>query len=298
MTRRQRRRQPTLEEQVQGEKVPSVTLIFIGLLIGLAGALYYAWIINPVVFTDANPSRFSDQYRTDYVLMVSQSFATDGNVELARQRLQVLGDENENQLVSNLLERFVRERRPSAQIESLAYLAQNMGVEGATVALFAPTPISNAATTPTPIPSPTSFATIEPTATSQPSPTPFATIEPTATPEPTAVSQTNYRLLNQERVCDDSTPPRIEVITLDALLVPLAGVQVQVQWQDGSDQFVTGFQPDIALGYGDFTMSSNTSYTISMMDGSPEVSGLRIEPCDDGTAGSWRLTFQNLVVRQ
>ncbi len=295
MTRR--RHQPTLEDRVQGDKIPAVTLLFLGLLLGLAGTLYYAWIVNPVVFSDANASRFNDFHRTDYVLMVSQSFAVDDDVERARQRLQVLDTENENQVVASLLERFVRERRPSAQIESLAFLAQHMGVESSTVALFAPTPIGNIEPTPIPSPSPTSANIIQPTATSQPSPTPFATLEPTATPEPTAVSQTNYRLLNQERICDNS-PSRIEVITLDALLVPLAGVEVQVQWQEQTDQFVTGFQPDKEPGYGDFTMSPNSSYTVSIVEGSPEVSGLRIEPCDDSTVSSWRLTFQNLVVRQ
>ncbi|MCP5097987.1 MAG: hypothetical protein GY943_20760, partial [Chloroflexi bacterium] len=48
------------------------------------------------------------------------------------------------------------------------------------------------------------------------------------------------------------------------------------------------------LGAGDFSMETAVSYTILLAEGSQEVSGLRVEPCDDGFAGGWQLTFQNL----
>jgi hypothetical protein len=109
-----------------------------------------------------------------------------------------------------------------------------------------------------------------------------------------------FRLLSQERVCDDDVPsPRIEVVTVDALLEPLAGVEVIVSWDGGSDRFFTGFQPEMGPGYGDFTMSPDVSYSVVLAPGSPTVSGLRVEPCtaaEGGLPGGWRLTFQNLTV--
>jgi hypothetical protein len=297
MSRRSRRQPPSLPEQVQGRAMPAISLILFGLIVGLGGALYYAWIISPVTFTEASPARFSDEYKTDYILLVSQNFVADGDLELAQQRLSALAVPNEAQVVADLLERFVRERRPSAHIQSLAILAQNLGVEGATIALFAPTPIGGATATSTAIPSPTTANLPTATPTRSPTLTPFATIPPSPTIFPTSTSQPNYRLLDQERVCEDEPTLRLEVVTLDALLNQQPGIEVQIQWQDGTDHFVTGFNPNQGLGYGDFTMTADTSYTVSLLEGSPEISGLRIEPCDNGVPGGWRLTFQDLVLR-
>jgi hypothetical protein len=87
------------------------------------------------------------------------------------------------------------------------------------------------------------------------------------------------------------------VVTQDALLNELPGVEVLVSWEGGSDHFFTGFKPELGLGYGDFTMDPEVSYTIVLADGSPEISGMRIERCDNGLDGGWLLTFQNLILR-
>ena len=298
---RQPRRPLPPEPVVARPSLPALSLIFLGLVLGLGGALYYAWIINPVVLIDASPARFSPEYKAEYILLVSQSFAVNGDLAQAEQRLTALGEINAAQTVANLLERFVRERRPSAQITSLAALAQKLGVENQAVALFAPTPAgglaASATATATPVvndPTPTlAQSTVEPTPTLIPTAVPSPSPRPSATPQPT------YRLLNQQPVCDEEPAPRLEVITLDALLVPLAGVEVLVHWDEGSDHFVTGFRPDREAGYGDFTMTAGTTYRVQLADGSPEISGLRVETCEGtGLAGGWRLTFQNLILRQ
>ena len=297
-----RRRSASQKRDVVGERpsLPAISLIFLGLILGLGGALYYAWIIDPIVLVDASPARFSPEYKAEYILLVSQSLAADGDVERAQQRLDALGEANVAQTVSDLLEQFVRERRPSAHVTAIANLAQKLGVETQAVALFAPTPSGGVLPSPTPTATPES---IEPTATSprinpSPSPTLIPTAVPTDTPEPTATPQPNYRLLNQQQVCEEEPAPRLEVITFDALLVPLAGVEVLVNWDGGSDRFVTGFKPEQGEGYGDFTMTADTTYTVHLADGSPEIGDLQVEVCEaTGQLGGWRLTFQNLVLR-
>jgi hypothetical protein len=77
----------------------------------------------------------------------------------------------------------------------------------------------------------------------------------------------------------------------------LPGVEVWVQWDGGSDRFFTGFKPSLGEGAGDFTMSPDTSYTVVLAEGSPEIGGLRIETCANGQAGGWQLTFQNLILQ-
>jgi hypothetical protein len=106
--------------------------------------------------------------------------------------------------------------------------------------------------------------------------------------------------LGQERVCDETAPaPRIEVVVVDAFLEQLPGVEVIVQWNEGEDHFFTGFKPELGMGYGDFQMSPEVSYSVFLVEGSPTVSGLRIEDCEAGEGGlpgGWRLSFQNTDV--
>ncbi|MCA9957559.1 MAG: hypothetical protein KC443_00910 [Anaerolineales bacterium] len=297
-TPRHRRRRSTTPSLVgeDGPRIAATGLLLIGLVIGLTVGLVYAWLIDPVVYVDAIPARLGEDYKAEYIFLVSQSYAADGDWERAQRRLQALDDADLPGRVDALLESYLLQQKPPDVIRNLAELAQQLGAEGTAVSLFAPTPLSGAPTptpiftaTPAALPTDTPSPTATPTNTPPPTPTPF----PTAQPSPTA--QPDYRLLNQERLCDrDEDVLRIEVITYDALLNELPGIEVLVTWQGGEDTFFTGFKPAFGPGYGDFTMQPDVSYSVQLLDGSPEVSGLRIEPCESGQVGGWRLSFQNL----
>lgn len=268
--------------------------LLLSLAIGLIGGLYYAWVVDPIVFTDASPARFSDRYREEYIILVSQSYAVNENWPLAQQRLVALEDPDIAETVNSLLETAVRQNRPAPLLEQLAVVARQLGAQGQAIALFAPTlPPSNVQPTPTPAFETTPTNTPPPVATATntavPIPTGTATRPATATPQP------NYRLTEQTRLCrDDEAITQIEVIVLDAFLNDLPGVEIEVTWQSGQDRFFTGFKPENGRGYADFEMSPDISYTVRLPDGSPEVSGLRLEECASGFSGGWQLTFQNL----
>ncbi len=287
----QRRRQRSLPFW---RRLSTTGWLLLSLVIGLVGGLYYAWIVDPVVFTDASPARFNDRYREEYIILVSQSYAVNGNWPLAQQRLAALDDPDIAQTVNDLLETAVRQQRPAPLLEQLAVVARQLGAEGQAIALFAPTlPATNLQPTPTAAiattPTNTPLPITTPTDTPIPTPTGTATRPATATPQP------NYRLTEQTRLCDDDEAiSRIEVIVLDAFLNDSPGIEIEVNWQNGSDHFFTGFKPENGRGYADFEMSPDTSYTVYLPDGSPEVSGLRIEECASGLSGGWQLTFQNL----
>ncbi len=271
--------------------------LLLSLVIGLAGGLYYAWVVDPVIFTDASPARFNDRYREEYIILVSQSYAVNENWPLAQQRLAALDDPEIAQTVNDLLETAVRQQRPAPLLEQLAVVARQLGAEGQAIALFAPTLPANDLQ-----PTPTSAIVTTPTNTPPPAATPTDTPIPTstgtATRPATATPQPNYRLTEQTRLCDDDESiSRIEVIVLDAFLNDLPGIEIEVSWQNGSDRFFTGFKPENGRGYADFEMSPDISYTVRLTDGSPEVSGLRIEECASGFNGGWQLTFQNLRER-
>jgi hypothetical protein len=275
-------------------RLSSTGWLLLSLVIGLIGGLYYAWLVDPVIFTDASPARFSDQYREEYIILVSQSYAVNENWPLAQQRLAALDDPEIAQTVNDLLETAVRQQRPAPLLEQLAVVARQLGAEGQAIALFAPTlPATNLQPTPTPaiVTTPTNTPPPAATPTNTPIPAPIGT----ATRPATATPQPNYRLTEQTRLCDDEEAiNQIEIIVLDTFLNDMPGIEIEVSWQNGSDRFFTGFKPENGRGYADFEMSPDVSYTVRLPDGSPEVSGLRIEECASGLNGGWQLTFQNL----
>jgi hypothetical protein len=273
-------------------------LLLLGLVLGLAGGLFYAWVISPVVYVDAGPARLNERYTEEYIFLVGQSYALTGDWETAQQRLAALELEDLPQRVAALFEKYLREGRPAAYVRNLALLTQRVGGQSPALSLFGPTPQAPPVTPTQAPPGPTATPTLlpTPTFTRPPSRTPPPTLTPSPTPIPTATPQPAFRLLSQERVCDEEAPaPRIEVVAVDAELEPLAGVQVLVTWEGGSDRFFTGFQPERGPGYGDFVMEPDVSYSVSLAEGSPTIGGLRVEPCPEaegGLPGGWRLTFE------
>lgn len=308
MFRSKRYRSPGEQQQREEAEAPpriaAASFILLGLIIGVAGGLIYTWIINPVIYVDAEPEGLSDRYKDEYVFLVSQNFAATGDWDAAQARLEALEDPNLTRRVADLFEQYLREGRPAGHVRNLAILTRRVGGDSPALSLFGPTPMPPPVT-----PEPTATANTPtatllptPTLTRQPSRTPQPTLTPTPTPIPTATPRPIYRLLSQERLCDAGGPaPRIEVLVVDALLDPLAGAEVLVTWEGGSDRFFTGFQPDQDPGYGDFVMEPDVSYSVAMAEGSPTIGGLRIEACPPASGdhpGGWRLTFQNLTVNE
>ncbi len=281
----------------RGPRLSVASLTFIGLFIGAVIGLYYAWIVEPVVFTEASPARLSDRFQEEYILLISQSYEADGDWEKAEERLVALGHPAVVETVANQLEEFLRRGEPAPVLKSLAILAARLGIQNQAISIFAPLPTS----TPLSV-SASSSAGLDPQIqeTQAPTRTPRPTLTPTPAPSATLVPV--FRLLDREQLCDSFTAiDWIEVIAVDPFLEPLPGAEVLVTWEDGSDHFFTGFQPELGLGYGDFTMSPNVSYTIEMAEGSQLVGDLAIVRCDDfggGQTGGWRLTFQNTDVIQ
>lgn len=281
----------------RGPRLSTASLTLLGLIIGVAIGLYYAWIVEPVVFTESSPARLSRRYQEEYILLISQSYEANGNWDKAEDRLLAMGDPDMASRVADQLEDFLRRGEPAPVLKSLAILAARLGVQNPAIAAFAPLPTST----------PRAEA-VASSARSQsqlqetlaPTPTPRPTLTPT--PVPSATVLPVFRLLEREQLCESFEDiDRIEVIAVDSFLEPLPGAEVLVTWENGSDRFFTGFQPELGLGYGDFTLSPDITYTVEMAEGSQIVSDLRLEICDGfggGQTGGWRLTFQNTDVIQ
>lgn len=65
-------------------------LFFLVILIGITGSLYYLWILKPASSADIAPAALSIDYKTDYVLMVAESYRLTSDLNQAVNRLSTL----------------------------------------------------------------------------------------------------------------------------------------------------------------------------------------------------------------
>ena len=63
----------------------------IAILIGVAGGLFYGWVISPAEFTNTTPETLRIDYKTDYVLMVSEIYHQRKDLNLAINQLSMVG---------------------------------------------------------------------------------------------------------------------------------------------------------------------------------------------------------------
>lgn len=81
----------------------------IAILIGAALGLAYGWLVSPVRYVDTSPDTLRVDYKTDYILMVAESYRSDDDLALAMRRLALLGDQPPNAMVLQAIE-FAQEQ--------------------------------------------------------------------------------------------------------------------------------------------------------------------------------------------
>jgi hypothetical protein len=101
-------------------------LFFVTLAFGAAAGLYYGWAVDPVEYTDTSPSSMRIDFKADYVLMVAEAYAADGNITLAIRRLGVLGEPTPELSVNKALQFAISVNPPYSQadlalMQALAY---------------------------------------------------------------------------------------------------------------------------------------------------------------------------------
>lgn len=78
--------------------------IIITVIIGIALGITYGWLISPVEYSNVTPELLRSDFRTDYVLMVAETYHVDQNPEHASQKLAILGSEEPTILASQAYE--------------------------------------------------------------------------------------------------------------------------------------------------------------------------------------------------
>ncbi len=265
-------------------------LLLIGLILGGGGGVWYAWFLNPVNLVDVDPGQLNATDQRAYVLLVSEAYLQDQDLERARSRLQPLRARDVATLVSEQADLALLNGDAASEVRALATLAEALGGNPLAAEVFSGT------SQPTSMPEPitATFAGI-PTVTStpeQPTETPTLLI-PTATATPDFLVETQLELVALEQVCEDDYPSgRIEVYVDDALERGMPGLAVQVDWVGNQDTFFTGLKPEKSAGYGDFQMESNQIYTVTLVGLAEPVVGIDSAPCFTDSGVSQLPTYQ------
>ncbi|HEX9027720.1 MAG TPA: hypothetical protein VF823_01015, partial [Anaerolineales bacterium] len=120
-------------------------------------------------------------------------------------------------------------------------------------------------------------------------------LAPSITPSPT--SGAPFVLSGDpKQVCDANLKRSLIMVEArDAAGQPVPGLEVIVTWNGGEGHFFTGLQPDRGLGYGDYEMAPDVTYTVHVADGGQPVPDLKAGQCTGSAGaqflGSWSLVF-------
>ena len=297
-----------------------------GLVMGVALGLAYAWIIQPVQYTNTPPSSLRADFKEQYRTMIALAYLANNDLVRARARLDLLQDQDLYRLLAEQAQRKLAQGSYPEEARALGLLAVALGQASAPPAqmsttqpgaevtpstpatlpasptipamTLSPTPIltmtlassSVATTTRTTPGAPAVTGTTRASPTSSPTGTPLPTRTPTPTPGAPFV------LERQQLVCNPNLAEAlIQVEVFDAAEQPVPGVEVIVTWDSGENHFFTGFKPEISLGYADFSMTPGVVYTLRLAEGGQIIPGLTPTECEspDGERywGAWKLTF-------
>lgn len=286
--------------------------VMLALLAGLGLGLAYAWVISPRAITDATPASLRADFKDQYRSLVAAAFAATGNLPRAQARLALVGDSDPIEVLNAQAQRMRAVTAGDGQFEhadQVAALAlaldgdannapvststpETVQVESASTLTFEPPPTELpliGTEMPESLETPEIIDTLPVETTSVPTPRPTHT----ATPEPGEP----FALAGQETICDPNLPDSLlQILVLNPNRRQLAGVEILITWDGGSEQFFTGLKPELGNGYADYIMTPETTYTVQLARGSDAALGITAPTCQtpDGESypGSIKLTFQ------
>jgi hypothetical protein len=108
---------------------PKRWLLFVlAILTGTGIGLYYGWVISPVRYVDTTPTTLRADFRTDYTLMVAETYQAEQNLDNAARRLAILGSQPPAQIVISALDFANKNNYSPADIALLQNLSLAMQV--------------------------------------------------------------------------------------------------------------------------------------------------------------------------
>ena len=279
-----------------------VWLLLLALLIGIGLGLVYSWLISPVRVVDSEPIALRADFKDQYRSVISAAYSGTGNLERAKVRLALLGDQNSVEALNAQAQRLMA----GGDFQNADHLAVLSAALLGMVDVVNPAPSQISQPDPKIVPtqiieSPTKISTAQiiPTETPEFIATEIVVIASTPRPTRTLVPTqgASFKLIVQESICDSNLPDGLlQILVMNSRRKQLAGIEIRVTWDAGNDQFFTGLKPELGNGYADFLMTPNTAYTVQLAKGSDISSGLFTQVCQtpsgESFLGGYKLTFQ------
>ncbi len=276
-------------------------VVVVGLLLGLAGGLITTWFVVPLTYVDTYPPMLAPRYRQDWARMVVWGYAIEGNWDRTQVRLLNLAEDEVATVATDVLNRAVVLGHPMEVIQRIARLAADYGASGPGVAVYLDGgDMLIDGTLPVVPPAPSASSDLTPTPSSQaPTVTPTATrrSRPTVTPTPLPTPEPPFRVVSQTLTC--ALEPVIAISLEVSRTVEVRGREVSEQvglpmreiwliWESGADRAITGFRPEIGLGYADFDVEPGHVYNLYIDSPTgPPVLTVQIEPCPPDEGAGW-----------
>ena len=276
-------------------------VVVVGLLLGLAGGLITTWFVVPLTYVDTYPPMLAPRYRQDWARMVVWGYAIEGNWDRTQVRLLNLAEDEVAAAATDVLNHAVVLGHPLEVIQRIARLAADYGASGPGVAVYLDGGGMLIDTTPPVVPpAPSGSSALTPTlAGSVPTVTPTATrrSRPTVTPTLLPTPEPPFRIVSQTLTC--ALEPVIAISLEVSRTLEVRGREISEQvglpmreiwliWESGADRAITGFRPDIGLGYADFDVEPGHAYNLYIDSPTgPPVLTVQIEPCPPDEGEGW-----------
>ena len=287
---------------MMGRRVLFTSLL--ALLAGFGLGLAYSWLISPVQYVGAEPRLLRNDFKDEYRSTIAAAFFSNPDLERARVRLALLGDEDPYQALTAQAQRMLAAGEPDEAVSKIALLASALQESPPLAVNPFPTETMGSARSPEPTSqaADTETATVEPpepTAETDPTSTPglllTATPRPSRTPTPTLGAP--YQLVGEETVCDPELEEGLlQVVVIDLSRRQIPGAEIIISWNSGEEHIFPGLKPEIGHGYADFVMTPDVSYSVRMADGGTPATNLSASDCEttggEPYRGGMRITFQ------
>lgn len=121
-----------------------ISLVAVGLAVGIGLGLYLGWVAWPTEFTNANPAVLQESYRRDYLNMIATAYALDNDLPAAQQRIASLGADGPQFLLDTTID-LILLPGDEAEIRRLVQLAAVLGLSSPAMLPYLPA-------TPEPVP--------------------------------------------------------------------------------------------------------------------------------------------------
>ena len=97
--------------------------ILLAFLAGLGIGLVYAWRINPLQVSDANPAALRADFKDQYRSAIAVAYAANGNLPRAQARLNLLKDANSVEALTAQAQRMLARGDSAQAADQIAALA-------------------------------------------------------------------------------------------------------------------------------------------------------------------------------